>query len=67
MSSEIAAQACRGLPAELAAKLVVKVSMHFAAVVKSSHTFYGMLDCLDHLTEINFACTASSKDNWIER
>lgn len=53
VSSEIAAQACRGLPAELAAKLVVKVSMQLLDCPKHYMVWLIVLT-LHHLIEIKF-------------
>lgn len=50
LSSDMAAKSCRGLPAELAAKLVVKVmSMMLTLSQKAS-------DCLSLVTNFTFAC-----------
>jgi serine/threonine protein phosphatase PrpC len=61
LSNEAAAKACRGLPAELAAKLVVKVILHTAA---STLKLCGAR----FLISISIVvCSASSEDKRVER
>lgn len=62
LSNEAAAKACRGLPAELAAKLVVKVILH----IHSCPSFVGGVGIkCSSVSNINvrcYLCTASSEN-----
>lgn len=53
----MAAKSCRGLPAELAAKLVVKVMFNFSAAILSTfRCFSCTLSCLNKLSKKRKSC-----------